>query len=90
MSRARQKNLLFVLLFLFLSLNECKSLKPETTQSKVSICGLELNKGNGNFLTRRWYFDQSAQKCVRFWYKGEGGNRNNFRSEEKCLRACIK
>ncbi|NXL48427.1 PPN protein, partial [Podilymbus podiceps] len=38
--------------------------------------------------TTRWYFVTVVGKCNRFWYGGCHGNKNNFASEEECMRAC--
>ena len=27
--------------------------------------------------------------CTRFWWGGEGGNRNNFLSKEECNEVCV-
>lgn len=36
----------------------------------------------------RFYFDQSAERCLLFSYGGCGGNINNFQSEESCISSC--
>ena len=36
----------------------------------------------------RYYYDVTTGQCVEFTYSGCGGNRNNFRSQEACVRAC--
>uniref|UniRef100_A0A8D0G8S9 Papilin n=1 Tax=Sphenodon punctatus TaxID=8508 RepID=A0A8D0G8S9_SPHPU len=38
--------------------------------------------------TTHWYFVHAVGKCNRFWYGGCYGNKNNFASEEECMRAC--
>ncbi|NXM04185.1 PPN protein, partial [Tyrannus savana] len=38
--------------------------------------------------TTRWYFVSVVGKCNRFWYGGCHGNKNNFASEEECMRVC--
>ncbi|XP_062973702.1 papilin isoform X2 [Elgaria multicarinata webbii] len=38
--------------------------------------------------TTRWYFVNDAGKCNRFWYGGCHGNKNNFASEEECVKTC--
>ena len=36
----------------------------------------------------RFYFDQSASRCLLFSYGGCGGNTNNFLTEESCIGSC--
>lgn len=36
----------------------------------------------------RFYFDQSAQRCLLFSYGGCGGNTNNFLTEDSCIGTC--
>ncbi|XP_042193981.1 papilin isoform X2 [Callorhinchus milii] len=36
----------------------------------------------------RWFFIANAGVCNRFWYGGCHGNKNNFQTEEECLRKC--
>ncbi|XP_007428164.1 papilin isoform X1 [Python bivittatus] len=38
--------------------------------------------------TTRWYFVSSVGKCNRFWYGSCHGNKNNFASEEECMKTC--
>ena len=36
----------------------------------------------------RFYFDQTASRCLLFSYGGCGGNTNNFLTEESCIGTC--
>lgn len=36
----------------------------------------------------RWYFDQSENRCMPFYYTGCGGNNNNFESRDACESDC--
>ncbi|XP_032682374.1 papilin-like [Odontomachus brunneus] len=36
----------------------------------------------------RWYFDQSENRCIPFYYTGCSGNKNNFESREACEFDC--
>ncbi|XP_043838694.1 papilin isoform X2 [Dromiciops gliroides] len=51
-------------------------------------CLLPSAHGSCGDWTPRWYFIPTVGKCNRFWYGGCHGNRNNFVSEEECMRSC--
>ncbi|XP_051833605.1 papilin isoform X2 [Antechinus flavipes] len=51
-------------------------------------CLLPSAHGSCGDWTPRWYFIPSVGKCNRFWYGGCHGNRNNFLSEEECMKNC--
>uniref|UniRef100_V5HA84 Putative kunitz-like protease inhibitor n=2 Tax=Ixodes ricinus TaxID=34613 RepID=V5HA84_IXORI len=53
-----------------------------------SICDLPLDNGNGKYLLRRYYYDQKKKKCLQFWYRGIGGNQNNFGTRIDCDKVC--
>ncbi|XP_078522499.1 collagen alpha-4(VI) chain-like isoform X2 [Lissotriton helveticus] len=37
----------------------------------------------------KWYHEATQGVCVRFWYRGCGGNANRFDTEQECLEGCI-
>lgn len=37
---------------------------------------------------QRWTFNTMKAMCIPFTYGGCRGNRNNFLTEEDCVRAC--
>ncbi|KIH61626.1 Kunitz/Bovine pancreatic trypsin inhibitor domain protein [Ancylostoma duodenale] len=39
---------------------------------------------------RRYYYDESKGKCVKFIYGGCGATQNNFETKEECQRTCMK
>ncbi|XP_056666676.1 papilin isoform X2 [Monodelphis domestica] len=51
-------------------------------------CLLPSAHGSCADWTPRWYFIPTVGKCNRFWYGGCHGNRNNFLSEEECMKSC--
>ncbi|KAL7022058.1 hypothetical protein ACKWTF_012113 [Chironomus riparius] len=52
------------------------------------VCNLPNDTGNDcNEKNARWYFSQSDNKCMPFYY-GCGGNENNFESEHECAEHC--
>ncbi|NWH70517.1 SPIT1 inhibitor, partial [Piaya cayana] len=36
----------------------------------------------------RWYYNPFTEKCDPFTYGGCGGNNNNFKEEEECMKSC--
>ncbi|NXD89182.1 PPN protein, partial [Chaetorhynchus papuensis] len=52
------------------------------------MCLLPSAHGPCTNWTTRWYFVGVVGKCNRFWYGSCQGNKNNFASEEECMRAC--
>ncbi|KGL88518.1 Kunitz-type protease inhibitor 1, partial [Charadrius vociferus] len=36
----------------------------------------------------RWYYNPFSEKCDPFTYGGCGGNNNNFKEEEECMKSC--
>ncbi|XP_056296502.1 amyloid-like protein 2 isoform X2 [Pseudoliparis swirei] len=62
--------------------------QDEDLQEVKAVCTLEAETGPCRAAMRRWHFDMSQRKCVRFIYGGCAGNRNNFESEENCMGIC--
>ena len=53
------------------------------------VCGLEKDRGPNRDFVVRWSFDMEYGGCTRFWWGGEGGNRNNFLTKEECNQVCV-
>jgi len=52
-------------------------------------CHLSKDGGHGENFTILWYFDIKEGRCSRFWYGGEGGNKNAFSTSEECEEICV-
>ena len=52
------------------------------------ICKLQPEKGYGKFSYERYYYDTYTKTCEPFYYKGYGGNGNNFYSYKQCVKYC--
>jgi len=52
-------------------------------------CHLSKDGGQGENFTVLWYFDVTEGRCSRFWYGGEGGNKNAFLNQEDCEGICV-
>ena len=55
----------------------------------IAICREPVDIGtcsSGNY--KRFYYDDEHQTCRAFVYTGCGGNRNNFKTVESCLKVC--
>ena len=44
----------------------------------MSHCGLPLDPGFGEASVESFHYDGATGKCVRFEYKGSGGNDNRY------------
>jgi len=60
-----------------------------SASSKPDVCLLSLDVGgcNAGYFTR-WYYDQNDARCKRFYWRGCGGNGNNFETLLQCQRTC--
>ena len=55
---------------------------------KADLCRLTPEPGLCLAYFPRFYYNRTTETCEEFIYGGCGGNRNNFRSETKCLTEC--
>ncbi|KHJ40842.1 Kunitz/Bovine pancreatic trypsin inhibitor domain protein [Trichuris suis] len=55
-----------------------------------SRCSLPRLAGYGIGRVERWYNDQKAGGCQKFFYSGYGGNQNNFLTKEDCVKNCTR
>ncbi len=66
-----------------------KKLKKNNTKMLES-CKLPKEVGGSECTEKhaRWFFSESDNKCMPFYYSGCGGNENNFDSERSCAEQC--
>ena len=62
----------------------------ELPTAPADVCGLEKDRGPARDFVVRWSFDMEYGGCSRFWWGGEGGNRNNFETREECNTVCVE
>ncbi|XP_011062335.1 PREDICTED: papilin [Acromyrmex echinatior] len=55
---------------------------------RKDICTLPRAEGTCVEKQSRWYFDQSENRCMPFYYTGCNGNKNNFESRDACESDC--
>ncbi|XP_077270107.1 proteoglycan-like sulfated glycoprotein papilin isoform X5 [Temnothorax americanus] len=55
---------------------------------RKDICTLPRAEGTCMEKQSRWYFDQSENRCMPFYYTGCNGNKNNFESRDACESDC--
>nr|XP_020662656.1 eppin-like [Pogona vitticeps] len=53
------------------------------------FCHLPSVCGNCKAMFSRFFYNSSSQKCEQFIYGGCGGNKNNFETEDECLKTCV-
>jgi hypothetical protein len=71
---------MFVLCFSFFSTSNIIKI--------IESCNLPKETGDCGEKHARWYFAQSDNKCMPFYYTGCGGNDNNYDSENSCAEQC--
>jgi hypothetical protein len=54
----------------------------------IETCNLPKESGDCSEKQAKWYFSQSDNKCMPFYYSGCGGNENSFDSENSCAEQC--
>lgn len=54
----------------------------------IDFCSLPRAEGNCTEKYPKWYFDQSENRCMPFYYTGCGGNRNNYDDRDACEVDC--
>jgi len=52
-------------------------------------CQEPKDGGTGEEFSVQWFFDIKEGRCSRFWFGGEGGNRNRFPDQASCTNVCI-
>ncbi|XP_049865204.1 spondin-1-like [Pectinophora gossypiella] len=52
------------------------------------VCALPVSMGPCRGYEERWFYDGARAVCEPFGYTGCGGNANNFRSKDDCMKAC--
>uniref|UniRef100_A0A3B5MY82 BPTI/Kunitz inhibitor domain-containing protein n=1 Tax=Xiphophorus couchianus TaxID=32473 RepID=A0A3B5MY82_9TELE len=54
----------------------------------TEFCNLPSDPGEGTTFTFFVYYKHEEDKCLPFFYQGQGGNANRFKSERECMRNC--
>uniref|UniRef100_A0A3B5MTJ9 BPTI/Kunitz inhibitor domain-containing protein n=1 Tax=Xiphophorus couchianus TaxID=32473 RepID=A0A3B5MTJ9_9TELE len=58
-------------------------------ESPHQFCNLPSDPGEGTTFTFFVYYKHEEDKCLPFFYQGQGGNANRFKSERDCNRTCV-
>ncbi|KAL8613702.1 hypothetical protein ACOMHN_029794 [Nucella lapillus] len=56
--------------------------------AEVDICTLPKDSGPCKARVGRYYYDTRKKACLKFFYGGCAGNKNNFRTLQDCQKAC--
>merc|ERR1719228_1386630 len=51
-------------------------------------CTRTFSEGSGHSRIRKFYWDSMNHRCRTFYYRGSGGNENNFDSYLECRNEC--
>ncbi|XP_026746917.1 spondin-1-like isoform X2 [Trichoplusia ni] len=54
----------------------------------LEVCKLPMSVGHCRGYEERWFYEWAKHSCEPFGFSGCGGNGNNFRTRDHCLRAC--
>ncbi|KAI1727163.1 kunitz/Bovine pancreatic trypsin inhibitor domain-containing protein [Ditylenchus destructor] len=55
----------------------------------VNRCLQPLERGVGNAVLERWFFNAQMGQCQMFTYSGLKGNQNNFMTRDECEFSCL-
>ncbi|XP_015686853.1 kunitz-type serine protease inhibitor bitisilin-2-like, partial [Protobothrops mucrosquamatus] len=64
-------------------------LTPVSGKGRPEHCYLPADPGPCRANIRRFYYHSASNTCRPFTYGGCKGNANNFRTRDKCCKACI-
>uniref|UniRef100_A0A3B5MSS8 BPTI/Kunitz inhibitor domain-containing protein n=1 Tax=Xiphophorus couchianus TaxID=32473 RepID=A0A3B5MSS8_9TELE len=70
----------------------CRRVEAGFLQSRPAhgqFCNLPSDPGEGTTFTFFVYYKHEEDKCLPFFYQGQGGNANRFKSERDCNRTCV-
>uniref|UniRef100_A0A8C7WRQ1 BPTI/Kunitz inhibitor domain-containing protein n=1 Tax=Oryzias sinensis TaxID=183150 RepID=A0A8C7WRQ1_9TELE len=56
--------------------------------ASTDVCTLAPVTGPCEALFERYFYNFKKGRCEIFIYGGCGGNQNNFKTEQECLRRC--
>ena len=56
--------------------------------SKPAFCLEHKVTGHGKSSWPRYFYNAKTGHCEQFTYGGLGGNKNNFITEEECMKTC--
>ncbi|KAM8967117.1 collagen alpha-1(XXVIII) chain [Pelodytes ibericus] len=56
---------------------------------KDARCREKMQPGDCRDYQVKWYYDEDANACARFWYSGCHGSQNRFETEKQCQDVCL-
>ena len=62
--------------------------KPSVGQFDNKSCEIEPFIGYCRAIILRYYYDKNTNSCSTFIFSGCGGNPNNFKTYEECIKRC--
>ncbi|KAG8139284.1 hypothetical protein E2320_002070, partial [Naja naja] len=61
----------------------------EKVQRAKDACSKDMDTGECENYTLKWYYHKQQNMCSQFWYGGCGGNKNRFETQEECDALCV-
>ena len=88
-------DILFPLIVLFLGLILCPEIDADNHGGEKYVeKSWDVCKNSSDFGRKcadysiKWFYNETADSCDRFWYGGCDGNDNRFDTEVECLEHC--
>uniref|UniRef100_A0A5K4FAQ5 BPTI/Kunitz inhibitor domain-containing protein n=1 Tax=Schistosoma mansoni TaxID=6183 RepID=A0A5K4FAQ5_SCHMA len=76
--------------FIFVLVVICQRIECGRRQpTPEEICSKPMREGHGSESIARFYYNSLENKCLPFTFRGRGGNKNRFRTEDECQRVCM-
>lgn len=76
----------------FKKATESEEVEEEMAKGRPKLCRKRMKEGKSsnksNSSTIKWYYDKKKNNCFEFFFKGKGGNGNQFDTASSCLRKC--
>nr|QSI84006.1 kunitz peptide [Calliophis bivirgatus] len=60
------------------------------SMARPDFCNLPVDLGGCKGYNPSFYYNPNLKRCIRFIFRGCGGNANRFRTMEECMSTCAE